>query len=474
MTLASFRPGWLGAVLLLGPVVTCPTPGRSDSLTATVVSVRFDQPGPTALVETPTQPPADIRSRITVSINPQRDLQVIEGVGGAFNENGGEALTHLDATQRLAVLRSLFDPEEGAGFGFCRLPVGASDFAMSAYSLADQPDDYELRHFRLAPDEKFLIPYIAGALSINPQLRFHASPWSPPAWLKTNRSMTGGGSLRDRPEVYRAYATYLRRFVEAYAQRGIRIDRLFVQNEPNIEIKFPSCSMPPRQMITFVVDHLAPEFRAHRLPTEIWAGTFQETRETLYAHTCFENKRFQQAVRGAGFQYSDPVVVQDLQLLHPWLKVMHTEARCQNGRNSLEQAKALFGEVVEAFNAGCTVFTYWNMVLNERQRSTWDWRQNSLITIDRRGKRVRYNPDYVVMSLVARSVRPGATWVLSSSKPQRPLVSFRNPDGSLVSLIWNDGEEALCEVAVGDARTQAGLPAQSFCAIHVRPFSVDR
>ncbi|MBI4025703.1 MAG: glycosyl hydrolase [Verrucomicrobia bacterium] len=468
MNLPSLFRVCLGMSACLCGTISFPTNSHATSLTSTVASARFDRPMTPAVIADLRPQAASGQSRLVITINTKQEFHAIDGIGGAFNENGGEALTHLDQDQRQEVMKSLFDQATGAGFTFCRLPVGASDFALSAYSLNDHPDDFAMRHFTLERDEKFLIPYIKDALAINPKLRFHASPWSPPAWLKTNGSMTGGGRLRDTPEASKAYAAYLRRFVESYAQRGIRINRLFVQNEPNIEIKFPSCFMPPEQMVPFVVNHLAPEFSAHRIFTEIWAGTFQETKETLFAHSCFENERFGKAVHGAGFQYSDPIVIQDLQLLHPWLHVMHTEARCQDGDNSIAQAKALFSEIVQHFNARCTAFTYWNMVVNECQQSAWNWRQNSLITIDRGKKRVRYNPDYAVMALVSRYLRPGAKWLSSFSEPRRALATFRNPDKTMVALIWNEEDETLCDVIAGDGRTQVVLPAHALSAIRLK------
>ena len=39
------------------------------------------------------------------------------------------------------------------------------------------------------------------------------TPWSPPAWMKTNGSLFGGELI---PQLHGSFATYLKKFVEAY------------------------------------------------------------------------------------------------------------------------------------------------------------------------------------------------------------------------------------------------------------------
>jgi len=56
-----------------------------------------------------------------------------------------------------------------------------------------------------------------------------ASPWSAPAWMKTSGSLIGGTL---KPEYYDAFARYLLRYVDAYAQAGVPIFALTLQNEP--------------------------------------------------------------------------------------------------------------------------------------------------------------------------------------------------------------------------------------------------
>lgn len=102
--------------------------------------------------------------------------QNIEGFGGCFNELGFEALNLLADGDRSAVLHSLFHPDGDQRFSICRLPIGASDYALEWYSLNETDGDYAMEHFSIERDRKYLIPYIREALKLNPELKLFASP----------------------------------------------------------------------------------------------------------------------------------------------------------------------------------------------------------------------------------------------------------------------------------------------------------
>ena len=103
---------------------------------------------------------------------------------------------------------------------YLRLSIGASDLDAAVFSYDDLPTgqtDPELARFSLTPDRAHLLPVLREILAINPELKLLASPWSPPAWMKTNGS-SKGGSLR--PEFYPAYAQYFVKVRAADAGRG--------------------------------------------------------------------------------------------------------------------------------------------------------------------------------------------------------------------------------------------------------------
>jgi len=156
-----------------------------------------------------------------VRIAPRKTYQTIDGFGGCFNELGWVALGKASEADRKQVVAALFG-EDGCAFTVARLPIGASDFALDGYSLAETPDDYELKFFSIKRDKQHLIPFVKAAMRVRPDLRCWGSPWSPPAWMKSNNHYSRG-SLKWDPAILHSYAMYFARWVEAYRAAGVNI-----------------------------------------------------------------------------------------------------------------------------------------------------------------------------------------------------------------------------------------------------------
>ena len=151
---------------------------------------------------------------------------------------------------------------------FLRQPIGASDFVEGPhYTYDDLPagrTDYRMRRFSIAHDRAEILPLLRQALALNPQIKVIGSPWSPPAWMKTNQSLVGG-RLIDTPRIYAAYARYLVKFVKAYERAGVPIYALTVQNEPQNRKPdaYPGMDMPVAQQAK-LIEVLGPRLRRAR------------------------------------------------------------------------------------------------------------------------------------------------------------------------------------------------------------------
>ena len=71
-----------------------------------------------------------------------------------------------------------------------------------------------------------------------------------------------------------AFAQYLIKFVQAYAQQGIAIEAISPQNEPNYTGTYPTCGWSPATYTKFVGQHLGPAVAGAGLTTKIMLGTF--------------------------------------------------------------------------------------------------------------------------------------------------------------------------------------------------------
>ncbi|MBU5422406.1 glycosyl hydrolase [Cellulomonas hominis] len=396
--------------------------------------------------------------------------QTLHGFGGTFNELGHRAISALPPEDQETVYRELFSPDE-LNLRVNRSAVGANDFATSWYSYDETPGDHALEHFSVDRDEERVIPFIRRAQRYQEDMVLHCSPWSPPTWMK-NPPAYNHGTLVMTPENLDAYARYLVRFVHTYAERGITVSQLHVQNEVFADQKFPSCVWTAEQLRVFIRDHLGPAFEAAGLPTRIFLGTlngpedmaFTATGQKLtnYAryvdHILFDDEA-RRHIAGIGYQWAGQHAIARTREAWPELEIMQTESECGFGSNAWEDAEYVFHLVRHYLQHGATGYTYWNMALEPGGLSTWGWPQNSLITVDPDARTFMRNPEYYVLKHYAAAVRPGAVRLGVTGRWSAQGSAYLNPDGSLAVVVQNalDRAEAF-------AFTDPADPSRAFTA----------
>ncbi len=390
----------------------------------------------------------------------------LTGIGGAFNEQGGEAFMRLPQAQRDELATALFNLENGSGFSFCRTAIGSSDFGLGAYSYSEVAEDYEMKHFSIERDKKSVIPFMQAALKQNPDMKFFASPWSPPGWMKKSGIMDAGASdkpnniLRESPEIFKAYGLYFAKYFSAYAAQGVKIQRLLVQNEPDISTTYPSCNMKPEQMLELSFDYIQPAFDKAGVDAEIWAGTFRGHRKDAVNFIALPGA---DNIGGIGVQYTP--TKQIVEVVENDYKVMHTEGICHRAKNNLKEARSRFREVASYINAGTENFCYWNIALNEESTSGWDWPQNSLVRIDRDAGKVIYNPDFLPMSLMGKYIRPGDKSLKVDCS--QDAMAIQNNKGITVFVQNDEAISVTAEINVAKQKVVVELPASSLCAVDI-------
>src|SRR5215813_15479805 len=246
---------------------------------------------------------------------------VMRGFGACFNELGWTSLQALSESDRENVFHELFDPTAGARFTYCRMPIGANDFATEAYSYDETDGDFELKHFSIEHDRKTLIPFIHSALRYQPQLRLWASPWTPPSWMKRNHfyaeakayaGMKENGIRPDQvghegedifiqdPMYFEAYARYFGRYIDAYRAKGISIGMVMPQNEFNSAQNFPSCTWTPEGLARFL-HYLGPEMQNRGV--DIFFGTLERGNPKML-ETVMADENVARFIKGVGTQWA--------------------------------------------------------------------------------------------------------------------------------------------------------------------------
>ena len=215
-------------------------------------------------------------SFLNIDVDANQGYQSIEGFGYTLTGGSVEVINQLSPSKKEALLQELFgNGENSIGINNIRLSIGASDLNSEVFSYDDMPSgqtDVNLENFSLAKDQQ-LIDLLKKILTINPNIRFIATPWSPPVWMKDNGSSIGG-SLR--PEYYSVYAKYFVKYIQAMKAQGITIHAITPQNEPLHPGNNPSLYMTAEQQRDFIKNNLGPAFQADNISTKI----------IVYDHNC--------------------------------------------------------------------------------------------------------------------------------------------------------------------------------------------
>lgn len=376
--------------------------------------------------------------------------QEILGFGVCFNELGWDALEKADAEQRKWFIKELFD-KEGCGFNNGRIPIGANDFSLQWYSCDEVEDDYELKHFSIERDRKYIIPFIKEALKYCEDMTFFASPWSPPTWMKTKK-VYNYGRIRMEEKVLDAYARYFVKFIQEYEKEGIDISMVHVQNEPMADQKFPSCLWHGSDMRDFIKGFLGPQFRKNSINTEIWLGTINgpfvdfrwpgygapyEDFYDQFANTVLSDKDARKYISGVGVQWGGKHQLEQIEVSWPEMRIMQTESECGDGKNEWEQAEYIFMLIWYFLRHGAERYIYWNSVLMEGGISSWGWTQNSLATVQENSGNINLQPEFYLMKHFSHFIKKGAKLLDVKGHWTGNSLVFENPDNSLVVVVMN-------------------------------------
>ena len=418
------------------------------------------------------------------------------GFGGTFNEAGWDALSVLPDDQKQLAIKLLFDAADGAKFDYGRVPIGASDYAMSRYTLAETAGDYTMGSFSIARDKEKLIPFIQAALAVKSNIHFWGSPWTPPAWLKTNNSTDAAsgktppyadadGVMKPDDQSLTAFALYLEKFVQEYAKVGITISAVVPQNEPGYGSGYPSCYWPSDLYIKFIRQFLGPKFKTDLPTTEIWGGTMSAPGDGDMAVALSNDATAMQFVKGFGLQWNTKDKIATLKGKNQ--PIIQTEHKCGNysfatdywdqSRYDANKPQNDFAYGVESWKnirdwvkAGANAYSAWNMVLDTlgtNLNASKPWHQNALLVVDRTAKTLKKTPAYYVFRHLSQYVEPMSTVVSATGGD---ALAFKNPDGSYVVVAYNEGAaKPGMIVSVAGTLVQFDMPANGWATINYKP-----
>ncbi|HVC47773.1 MAG TPA: glycoside hydrolase family 30 beta sandwich domain-containing protein [Terracidiphilus sp.] len=404
----------------------------------------------------------------TVDVNDMQRFQPVEGFGFALTGGSAQLLMQMSAARRDALLKQLFSREgDGIGASYLRISIGSSDMNDHAYSLDDLPageTDPDLSKFSLDADRAAVIPVLKEILAIDPSIKILGSPWSAPAWMKTNDDLKGGHL---KPECYGAYAGYLIKFIEGMKSVGINIHAITVENEPLNPKNTPSMVMLAPEEDAFIGKYLGPAFEKAGIKTEIQVYDHNPDVPS-YPLSILGDPVAGKYVAGTAFHLygGNTNTLTMVHELYPNKNLYMTEQSVTQrpGSKSIDIAEPVQRVLIGSMRNWSRNVLLWNLAADPHAGPHTNNGGCAgcfgAITLD--GDEATFNVAYYALAHFSKFVPPGSVRVGSTELEQLATVAFLTPDGKVVLVVSNTGNfEKNFQIKYhGEALTTA-MPAES-------------
>lgn len=385
-----------------------------------------------------------------VNLYPDVKFETIEGFGGAITDAAAYVYSLMNEEQKRQLMTTYFSPEK-MNYGIVRIHMDSCDFSTEMYEAMSDAEDIEMKSFSFARTEKYILPMLEDAQkTAGKPLKLMLSPWSPPAFMKTNGQRTYGGSLK--PEYRAMWANYICRYIVEFEKRGYQVQRMSLQNEPKAVQTWDSCIYTAKEEKEFLRDFMYPALKAHGLEhVEIFI--WDHNKERVYERICeIVDDSTRDMVAGIAFHWYSGDHFEALELVRNKFcdkKMIISESCIEYSK--FEEADVISGalrlshEIIGDLNHGMTAFYDWNLLLDEHGGPNhvgnfchapflYDTVQKKLMP-----QLLQQHFEHFSHYLCPGSVRMG----YSKYTEQVDVTAYQNPDGKKVVVMLNKSKEIL-------------------------------
>lgn len=383
-----------------------------------------------------------------VKVYPEVEYQEILGMGGAITEAAASTYAKMSQKNQEKLLELYFG-ENGNKYNFCRTHIQSCDFALGNYAYVEDPEDTSLETFSIARDKEYILPLIKEAMKKEKELSLLASPWSPPAFMKTNGAMNYGGKLKK--EYYQMWADMIARYVTEYGKEGVKISRLTVQNEPMATQSWDSCLYTALEEQEFACGYLRKaldETGNVDVKINIWDHNkecaLDRALETLGTEEAMEK------IDGVAFHWYTGdhfEALQELRRQFPEKELIFSEGCVEYSRfatdNQVAHAEMYAHDIIGDFNAGMNGYIDWNIYLNDKGGPNHVGNFcDAPVMCDTENDTIDIKLSYYYIGHFSRFVKRGAKRILVSRFTDKvEATGFLNPDGEKVIVLLNRTDE---------------------------------
>ena len=383
---------------------------------------------------------------VCIEVNSSKRYQKHLGFGGALTDAACISFNYLSDEDKERYLEAYFS-EDGLNYNLLRYPLGSCDFSTHSYHYLDNDD---INSLSIECDKDRIAMY-KQIQKYQKDINVFAAPWSPPSFMKDNQDVCHGGKLK--PEYYDLYSELLLKSVKLLRQNDLNIVELNTQNEPLAKQVWESCIFSGKEEANFVRNYLMKNSALYGL-NDLSYGIWDHNRdvlkeriqETFSADLKPENVSFAcfHWYSGADFEQLDYVHKQ-----YPNLHLVMTEGcvellldkNKQNSIGDFGHAEKYIHQMINDFNHYCEGYIDWNLSLDSKGGPNHVGNFcEAPIMIDEQGN-MKFMYSYYAIAHFAKFIKPGAIRIESSSNNSDiEIVSYENPDSSLVSVIYNRGD----------------------------------
>ncbi|MFV8341317.1 glycoside hydrolase family 30 protein [Flavobacterium sp. XS2P39] len=414
-----------------------------------------------------------IETEISVFVQPDKTFQTFMGIGGAITDASAEVFAKLDKARQTELLNAYYDTEKGIGYSLLRTTIHSSDFSSGSYTYIEE-GDANLKTFNIDHDRKYRIPMLKEAIkTAGGKLLLYVSPWSPPAFMKSNGSMLKGGTLL--PEYYQTWANYYTKFIKAYEKEGMPIWGLTVQNEPMATQTWESCVFTAEAERDFLKKYLGPTMKKEGLGDKkivVW----DHNRDLMNqrANVIFSDPEASKYAWGMGFHWYETWAggtqmfdnVRKVHEAYPSKNLLFTEG-CIEKFDAKKYQFWANGErygtsMINDFNNGTVGWTDWNILLDQNGGPNHVGNFCfAPIHADTNSGELIYTPSYYYIGHFSKFIRPDAKRVSTAvSRSSLLSTSFLNTNGKMVTVVMNHSDkEVTYNLIIASEKTVVVIPA---------------
>ena len=384
-----------------------------------------------------------------VDLFPEIEYQRWIGFGGAITDAAGYVYTKLSDEDKKKVI-DLYYGKDGNRYNMVRSHIDSCDFSVDMYCAMNDPEDRDMKSFTLERDEKYILPLMKAAQDkVGDGFDIMLTPWSPPAFMKTNNSRIHGGKLM--PEYHQFWADYFCRYIKEYEKRGFKVNRITIQNEPQASQTWDSCIFSPEEEKAFMKDYLYPTFVKNGLghvKINIW--DHNKERMVEWGQIIIDEET-DKMVDGIAFHWYSGDHFESIDIcreLFPNKELIFTESCIEYSRfdtDDLRNARMYAHDIIGDINGGMTAFIDWNILLDKQggPNHVGNFCDAPIMVDTETGEYVtKLSFDYIghFSKYIEKDARR-----IGFSKPNKDIemTAFKNPDGSIVAVVLNPTDKEM-------------------------------